>query len=184
MIILLEENIAFLKEQVSKKDKVADSLLNQLSKQNDSAPHNNTSNTICTQIEFIADSKLTESSKISEKSNTERERETERETERQTERQRENENKNITHIGPKKSTPLHKNAGNASTKENADNSEDDSSINSCVINSKSKKSIVILGDSMLKHLNGWEMSKKKVRATARFLSSIFQAQQQIAWRIT
>ena len=56
LIILLEENIAFLKEQVSKKDKVADSLLNQLSKQNDSAPHNNTSNTISTQIEFIAES--------------------------------------------------------------------------------------------------------------------------------
>ena len=47
------------------------------------------------------------------------------------------------------------------------------------MNSKSKKSIVTLGDSILKHLNGWEMSKK-LRATARFLSSIFQAQQQIA----
>ena len=70
------------------------------------------------------------------------------------------ENKNITHIGPKKSTPLHKNAGNASTKENAGNSENNSSINSCDINSKSKKSIVILGDSMLKRLNGWEMSEK------------------------
>ena len=63
LIILLEENIAFLKEQLNKKDKVIDSLLNQLSKQNDSAPHNKTSNTISTQTELITDSKLTESSK-------------------------------------------------------------------------------------------------------------------------
>ena len=101
MIILLEENIAFLKEQIKKKDKVIDSLLNQLSKQNNSASHNKTSKTISTQIELIADSKLTEFFKKSEKSNTERVK---------------NENKNITHIGPKKSTPLHKNADNASTK--------------------------------------------------------------------
>ena len=32
LIILLEENIAFLKEQINKKDKVIDSLLNQISK--------------------------------------------------------------------------------------------------------------------------------------------------------
>ena len=35
LIILLEENIAFIKEQISKKDTVIDSLLNQLSKKND-----------------------------------------------------------------------------------------------------------------------------------------------------
>ena len=104
-----------------------------------------------------------------------------RERERERERERvKNENKNITHIDPKQSTPLQKNADNASTKENADNSEDNSSINSCDINSKSQKLIVILGDSMLKHVNGWEMSKKKLRVTARFLSSIFQTQQQVA----
>ena len=61
LIILLEKNIAFLKEQISKKDKVSDSLLNQLSKQNVSAPHNKTSNTISIQTELIADSKSTES---------------------------------------------------------------------------------------------------------------------------
>ena len=104
LIILLEENIAFLKEQLNKKDKVIDSLLNQLSKQNDSAPHNKTSNTISTQTELITDSKLTESSKKSEKSNTDRVKK---------------ENKNKTHIDPKQSTPLHKNADSASTKENA-----------------------------------------------------------------
>ena len=102
-------------------------------------------NIYSTQTELITGSKLTESSKKSKKSNTERV---------------ENENKNITHIDPKQSTPLPTNADNASTKENADNSEDNSSINSCDINSKSKKLIVILGDSMLKHLNGWEMTKK------------------------
>ena len=96
LIILLEENIGFLKEQLNKKDKVIDSLLNQLSKQNDSAPHNKTSNTISTQTELITDSKLTESSKKSEKSNTDRVKK---------------ENKNKTHIDPKQSTPLHKNAG-------------------------------------------------------------------------
>ena len=85
----------------------------------------------------------------------ERDRERQRETERV-----KNGNKNITHIDPKQSTPLHKNADNASTKENADNRKDNWSINSRHINSKSKKSIVILGDSMPKHLNGWEMSKK------------------------
>ena len=90
-------------------------------------------NIYSTQTELITGSKLTESSKKSKKSNTERV---------------ENENKNITHIDPKQSTPLPTNADNASTKENAD------------INSKSKKLIVILGDSMLKHLNGWEMTKK------------------------
>ena len=75
LIILLEEKIAFLIEQMSKKDKFIDSLLNQLSKQNDSAPHNKTSDTISTQTEIITDFKLTESFKQSEKSNTERERE-------------------------------------------------------------------------------------------------------------
>ena len=88
MIILLEKNIAFLKEQISKKDEVIDSLLNQLSKQNDSAPHNKTSNTIPIQTELITDSKSTESctdskstesSKKPKKSNRERERERERE---------------------------------------------------------------------------------------------------------
>ena len=39
-----------------------------------------------------------------------------------------------------------KNADNASTKENADNSEDSSSIKSRDINSKNKKLIVPLGD--------------------------------------
>ena len=63
MIILLEENIAFLKEQINKKDKVIVCLLNQLSKQNDSAPHNKTSNTISTQTGLITDFKLTEFSK-------------------------------------------------------------------------------------------------------------------------
>ena len=53
-----------------------------------------------------------------------------------------------------------KNVENASTKENTDNIEDNSLINSCDINSKSKKSKVILGNSMLRHLNGSEMSKK------------------------
>ena len=100
LIILLKENIAFLKEQISKKDKVIDSLLNQLSKQNDSAPHYKTSNTISTQTELLTDSKLTESSKKSKKSNAKRVQ---------------NESKNITHIDPKQSTPLHKNTDNAST---------------------------------------------------------------------
>ena len=135
LIILLEENIAFLKEQLNKKDKVIDSLLNQLSKQNDSASHNKTSNTISTQTELITDSKLTEPGKKSEKSNTERVK---------------NENKNETHNDLKQPKPLHSNADNASTKVNADYSEDNSSVNSRDINSKSKKSIVILGDSMLK----------------------------------
>ena len=54
---------------------------------------------------------------------------------------------------------MHKNADNASPKENADNSEDNSSNNSHCNNSKIKKLIVRLGDSMLKHLNGWEMLK-------------------------
>ena len=71
LIILLEDNIAFLREQINKKYEVIVSLLNQLSKQNDSAPQTNTSNTISTQIELITDSKLTESSKKSEKSDTE-----------------------------------------------------------------------------------------------------------------
>ena len=72
LIILLEENFAFLKEQVSKKDKVISFLLNQLSKQNNPAPHNKTSNTISIQTELIAYSKSTESSKKTKKSNTER----------------------------------------------------------------------------------------------------------------
>ena len=124
-------------------------MLNQLPKQNDSAPHNETSNTISIQTESTTDSKLTESSKISKKSNTDRERE-----------RVENESKNITYIDPKQSTPLHKNDNSASSEENADNNEDNSLINSRDINSKSNKSIVILGDSILKHLNG-HMGKVK-----------------------
>ena len=122
-------------------------MLNQLPKQNDSAPHNETSNTISIQTESTTDSKLTESSKISKKSNTDRERV-------------ENESKNITYIDPKQSTPLHKNDNSASSEENADNNEDNSLINSRDVNSKSNKSIVILGDSILKHLNG-HMGKVK-----------------------
>ena len=125
-------------------------MLIRLPKQKDSAPHNKTSNTISIQTESTTDSKLTESSKISKKNNTDRERERVK-----------NGSKNITHIGPKQSTPLHKNADNASSKENADNNEDNSLINSCDINSKSNKSIVILGDSMLKHLNGHMGNVKK-----------------------
>ena len=67
LIISLEENIAFLKEQLYKKDKVIGSLLNQLSKQNDSAPRNKTSNTISIQTELITDSKSTEISKKTKK---------------------------------------------------------------------------------------------------------------------
>ena len=132
----------FLKEQISKKDKNVDSLLNQLSKQNDSAPHYKTSNTISTQTELLTDSKLTESSKKSKKSNTKK---VSREWK-----------KNITHIDPKQSTPLHKNTDNASTKDNTDNSEDNS-----LINSPDKKSIAILGDGVLKHLNGHMGNVKK-----------------------
>ena len=57
LTILLEENIAFLKEQINEKDKVIDSFLNQLLKGNDSAPHNKTSNTISIETELITDSK-------------------------------------------------------------------------------------------------------------------------------
>ena len=146
MIILLEENIAFLKEQISKKNKVIDSLLNQLSKQNHSVSHNKTSNTISIQTELITDSKSTETPK---------------KLKRVIQRERvKNENKNITYIDPKQSISLHKNADHPCSKENAENSEDNSSINSRDINSKCKKSILILSDSILKHLNGWEMSTK------------------------
>ena len=135
LIILLERNIVFLKEQISKKYKVIESLLNQLLKESDSAPHNKTSNTISIQTELLTDSKSTETSQKTKESNTERVK---------------NENKNITYLNPKQSTPLHKNADSLSTKENAKNSEDNSLINRRDINSKSKKSIVILGDSILK----------------------------------
>ena len=64
--------------------------------------------------------------------------------------------KNITHIDPKQYTPLHKNTDNASTKDNTDNSEDNS-----LINSPDKKSIAILGDGVLKHLNGHMGNVKK-----------------------
>ena len=52
-----------------------------------------------------------------------KERDRERQRDRETERVK-NGNKNITCIDPKQSTPLHKNADNASTKENADNRKD------------------------------------------------------------
>ena len=109
--------------------------MNQLLKESDSAPHNKTSNTISYQTELLTDSKSTETSQKTKESNTERVK---------------NENKNITYLDPKQSTPLHKNADSLSTKENAKNSEDNSLINRRDINSKSKKSIVILGDSILK----------------------------------
>ena len=95
-----EENIAFVNAQINKTDKVIDSLLNQLSKQNDSALHNKTYITAFTQSELITDSKLTDSSIKSEKTNTESVK---------------NENKKITHIVSKPSTSLHKIADNAST---------------------------------------------------------------------
>ena len=120
-------------------------MLNQLSKQNDSASHNKTFNIISTQTKLITDSKSTESSTISEKRNTERVK---------------NEKKNKAHIDPKQSTSSHKNTDNASTKANAHSSEDNSSIKSRGNNSKSKKSMVILCDSILKQLNDWEIWKK------------------------
>ena len=73
-----------------KKDKVIYFLLNQLSKQNDSAPQNKTSNTISIQLELITDSESTESSQKTNNSNTKREKERVK-----------NENKNITRINPK-----------------------------------------------------------------------------------
>ena len=124
-------------------------MLNQLSKKNDSTPHKKASdtkaNTISIQSELIADCKSTKSSNKTKNSNTERVQ---------------NENKNMTYINPKQSIRLHKISDNTSTKENADNSKDNSSTNSRDFNLESKKSIVILGDSILKHLNGWETSKK------------------------
>ena len=86
LIIFSEENIAILKEQISKKRWRYWSLLSQLSKQNDSAPHNKTSNTISIQLELITDSKSTESSQKTKNSNTEKVK---------------NENKNITQIDTK-----------------------------------------------------------------------------------
>ena len=44
---------------------------------------------------------------------------------------------NMTHIDPKQLTPSHNNADTPSAKKNVDNSEDNSSINSHYINSKS-----------------------------------------------
>ena len=62
---------------------------------------------------------------IDNDSSKSKERERQRETERDRETERvKNGNKNITWIDPKQSTPLHKNADNASTKENADNRKD------------------------------------------------------------
>ena len=55
----------------------------------------------------------------------------------------------MTRINSNLSTPLQKRADNTCAKENTDNAEDDSSINCLDINSRSKKSIVILGGSML-----------------------------------
>lgn len=55
----------------------------------------------------------------------------------------------MTRINSNLSTPLQKRDDYTCAKENADNAEDDSSINSLDINSRSKKSIVILGLSML-----------------------------------
>ena len=81
----------------------------------DSTPHNKISNTkpttISVQTELITDSKSTESSNKTKNSNTERVQ---------------HGSKNMTRIDPKQSTPLHKNVHNASTKENAGNSEDNS----------------------------------------------------------
>ena len=91
----------------------------------------------------MADSKLTESSEKSEKSDTQRVK---------------NENKNKTHTDLKQSTLLHKNVDNASTNESTDNSDNNSSINRHDINSKSKKSILILGDSMLTHLQAYMLT--------------------------
>ena len=136
---------------------------------------------------LISDCKLIKSSKKYTKRERERERErkrereTETETERETERDRETERQRDRERESRSKTictHIKKNAENPSSKDNADNSEGNSSINSRDITLKSKKLIVLLGNSMLKHSNGWEMSIT-LRATARFLSSIFQAKQQI-----
>lgn len=111
-------------------------MLDQLSKKNVSIQLDKTSNTkakiMSIQTEVRADSKSAESSKQTKNGSTEKLR---------------NENKKATHINSKLSTPLRKNSDNVFTKEYADNIENSSSISSRDINSKSKKSIVTLGDT-------------------------------------
>ena len=67
----------FPTEQINRKDKVIDSLLNQLPKKNNSTQHNKTpntkTNTISIQTELIADSESTESSLIKLKRATQKE---------------------------------------------------------------------------------------------------------------
>lgn len=74
--MLLEGSIAFLKEQINKKDTVTDSLLNQLLKKNKLTPQNKTSNnkakTVSIQTEARTDLKLAESSKQTKSGSTEK----------------------------------------------------------------------------------------------------------------
>ena len=110
-------------------------MLNQLSKKNDLALHNKTSIINVSTISVYTES--TKSSNKTKKSNTER-----------VQKMRHTIQNNLHHSG--------KIPYNVSAKENPDNCEDNSSTNSRDINSK-VANLIILVNSMLKHLNGWEM---------------------------
>lgn len=92
-------------EQINKKDRAIDSLLNQLPKKNNLTPQNKTSNaqakTTSIQTEVITDSKWEEFSKQTENGST---------------KKVQNENKKTTRFNLTQSTSLCKKAFNASTK--------------------------------------------------------------------
>ena len=47
---------------------------------------------------------------------------------------------------------------------------------------KKGKSLAIFGDSMVKHLNGWEMCKK-IKKCKKYMYEVFPVQKYNVWRI-
>ena len=142
----LEEQISFLREQLRNKDKIINSLINQLSKN---------SEVIQTTVINPQDKKkITEENATPVKQKLSHNAET----------------TNITDLNTsviktpnvdftvEKSNEIEKDLSNNTDKRNP------KSENKQVIiknnDTKTQKSVIILGDSMVKHINGWEISKR------------------------
>ena len=184
IITLLLDNIAFLKDQIRQNDKVIDSLINQSSQQNNYLLQKKSTDG---QLETIL--KQVQSKERLKSEETEKVRTTENKSKRKDAEEKDLENnleKRASHNEnsdpdilqePNYSEPRTEPTDLSNSKENRENDNEKEEIstqqNQATFPEKDvmqsfnrkrpshdKKSVVILGDSMTKLLNGWDMAKK------------------------
>ena len=185
IITILLDNIKFLKDQLNQKDKVIDSVITQISEQNSYLfQKKNTTDKLETTMKQVRSNKehLTsegkENVKAAEIKNKSKGNDTEKEVLENTLQKSTSINENNDQNVLKKPTytepiaepnDLYKNNENrennneqedVSTHENRSPDKEATQSSSIKRGSHDKRSVVVLGDSMTKLLNGWEMAKK------------------------